>query len=120
MEQRCLSFLPDDGTTGVSIPYENITLHALSKAPLPSLASMMTSEDAGASSSTATTAGARRHTNGNGAPHGSEDAPTSGPCVYCQINEFEDEGADDYDKSWEVMIIPSDGEASGQSLTQLS
>lgn len=96
---RRLSFLSsasasagESGSTGLSIPYENITLHALSRAPLPASSSQTNG-----------------HANGNGT------TTATGPCVYCQINEFENEDADEYENSWEITIVPSSSE-SGQSV----
>jgi hypothetical protein len=77
-----LSFYSAATSTGITIPYPLITLHAISRAPLRSLSA----------NSTETVGG--------------------GPCIYCQIDESEgadDEG--DEDNTREVIIIPTNAES---------
>lgn len=75
-----LSFYSAATSTGLSIPYPLITLHAISRAPLRSLAAAGEPETAVAG---------------------------GGPCIYCQIDEAEGDDEAEYDTR-EVIIVPSD------------
>lgn len=82
---RAVSFYSPSTSTGISIPYPLITLHAISRAPLRPFS----------------------------APVDSTSVEGGGPCIYCQIDETEgaEDDADGEGTTREVIIVPSDATA---------
>ncbi|KAM0787322.1 hypothetical protein ACM66B_007095 [Microbotryomycetes sp. NB124-2] len=85
--EDALSFFAPSTSSGISIPYPHITLHAISRAPL---------------ASTSTTA--------NGDEPSSSQSGQGGPCIYCQVDEVVVEhSADEIEGvSRELIIVPKD------------
>ncbi|GAA5941268.1 Voldacs domain-containing protein [Sporobolomyces koalae] len=93
--EDALSFYSASISTGISFPYPHITLHAVSR-----------------TSSVAAPASA----NGNGATE------TSGPCLYCQLEENEqiDESDDDGSGTHEMWIVPKQQETLDKMFSSVS
>lgn len=89
-----LSFFSAAASTGITIPYPHITLHAVSRQPAPS----------STSSSEAQT---------NGAPGA---AATAGACIYCQLEESEEIAEEEEGGEMREMWITPVDEASGAFL----
>ncbi|ORY73625.1 regulator of volume decrease after cellular swelling-domain-containing protein [Leucosporidium creatinivorum] len=91
--EGAVSFYSPSTSTGLSIPFPHLTLHAISRAPLRA-------------SSAATESG----------------ATDGGPCIYCQIDESEAlEDSDEMEgDTREVIIVPSNPEALDKIFETLS
>ncbi|GAA6017530.1 hypothetical protein JCM10207_008258 [Rhodosporidiobolus poonsookiae] len=95
--EDALSFFSPSASSGLSLPYTHLTLHAISRSPAPS------------SSSSSTASGL----NGD----------AKGACIYCQFEEEENaEEQDDYDGtgSREMWITPADPESVDKIFSTLS
>ncbi|BGO95856.1 CRISPR system Cascade subunit CasD [Rhodotorula toruloides] len=86
--EGALSFFSAASSTGLTIPYPHITLHAVSRQPAP------------ASSSSSAQA------------NGSSAAATGGACIYCQLEESEEIAEDDEGGEMREMWITPEDEAS--------
>ncbi|GAA6003266.1 Voldacs domain-containing protein [Rhodotorula paludigena] len=101
--EGALSFFSSASTTGLLIPYPHITLHAISRQPAPTPASLS-----------------------NGATSVSAEAAQGGPCIYCQIEESgnpedDDDGEDGEGAGTrEMWITPSDPESVDKIFSALS
>ncbi|GJN94022.1 hypothetical protein Rhopal_007085-T1 [Rhodotorula paludigena] len=100
--EGALSFFSSTSTTGLLLPYPHITLHAISRQPAPTPASL---------SNGATTAA---------------EAAQGGPCIYCQFEESENPEDDDGEGEGEgagtreMWITPSDPESVDKIFSALS
>lgn len=79
---RAVSFFSASTSTGLSIPYPLITLHAISRVPL------------------------RPFTAPSADSNGSAESG-GGPCIYCQIDETEGAEDDGEGTTREVIIVPT-------------
>ncbi|GAA5880040.1 hypothetical protein JCM3774_004546 [Rhodotorula dairenensis] len=108
--EGALSFYSEAAQQGISIPYPHITLHAISRDPVP-VPTASTSNGA----STASSNGAATTTT----------SPAQGACIYCQIEESDDDVLEDTDGmeesgTREMWITPADPDSVEKIFSMLS
>ncbi|KDE07201.1 hypothetical protein MVLG_02601 [Microbotryum lychnidis-dioicae p1A1 Lamole] len=94
--EGAVSFFSTASSTGLSIPYPHLTLHAISREPPRSSTTNATTNGASASSSSETSS--------------STTAPPAGPCIYCQVDaEVIESDTDELEgQTYELILFPSD------------
>ncbi|GAA6006820.1 hypothetical protein JCM11491_003193 [Sporobolomyces phaffii] len=97
--EEALSFFSSSTSTGISLPYPHVTLHAVSRtSSIPPVATT------------------------NGASNGADSTTTAaGPCIYCQLEESEQiDESDDGMGTREMWIVPQQAENLEKMFNSLS
>ncbi|GAA5895451.1 hypothetical protein JCM8208_005239 [Rhodotorula glutinis] len=96
--EEAVSFYSPSTSSGISLPYPHLTLHAISRQPAPPSASTSTSTSTAA------------------APNGGTPDAQGGPCVYCQFEESAQMDDDDDGAGTREMWITPESEQAVEAI----